>query len=96
MQTYMGQDDIKTPKGVKGSNLNSIFLAVIIKTTIFMFVPTLGLFAVGAAVDHIFKTTPIGMLVGVALGFVIAIVLIIRLIRKQKKQSLTTKQENGK
>ena len=92
----MGQDDRKTPKGVQSSNLNSIFLSVIVKTTVFMFVPTLGLFGVGAAADYFFETAPVGMLIGVLVGFIIAILLIIRLIRKQKNLSSKLHQENPK
>lgn len=92
----MGKDDIKTPKGVDGSNLNSLFLRVIVKTTIFMFLPTLGLFGVGAIVDYFCKTTPIGMLVGVVVGFIVAIFLIVGLIRKQKKSISETQQEKKK
>lgn len=95
MQIYMGQEDVKSPKGVEDPNLNSLFLRVIVKTTIIMFVPTLGLFGIGGLVDYLFATTPAGMFIGVIVGFVIAIFLLVRLIRNQKKTA-HQKQENKK
>jgi len=92
----MRQDDKKTPKGVQDSNYRSLFLNAIIKTTIYMFLPPLGLFGIGVAFDYFCKTTPIGMLIGVGVGFIIAIVLLIRLIRKQRRLIDKIHPENSK
>jgi F0F1-type ATP synthase assembly protein I len=75
----------KTSGDVNRFQFRSVLLRLIGKVTVLMFLPTLGLLGVGAVIDAVYRTAPLGMLIGVTVGFAIAILLIIRLIHQLKE-----------
>ncbi|MBM3210190.1 AtpZ/AtpI family protein [Candidatus Saccharibacteria bacterium] len=56
----------------------SIILAAGFSTTMRMFVPTIGFTLLGAALDAEFATKPLYTLIGAAVGFILAALLIYR------------------
>lgn len=81
----------KQPSGAKGAHdepqakpANSaalLLLGDVANTTWRMFVPTIGLLLFGGYVDTEFDTKPLFLLIGAALGFIIAIWLIVKQVK---------------
>ena len=83
---------IKKENSVRGSTpdivVTKIMLMTLVSTTLRVFVPTLGLFGIGTVIDLNFDTMPYGMIIGTAVGIVIAAVLVylqLRAVKKEKK-----------
>ena len=58
-----------------------LLLGDIANTTWRMFVPTVGLLLLGVYIDDQFDTKPIALLIGAALGFILAIWLTIKQVK---------------
>lgn len=58
-----------------------LLLGDIANTTWRMFVPTVGLLLLGVYIDDQFDTKPLALLIGAALGFILAIWLIIKQVK---------------
>lgn len=84
----MGQKTNTVPKNADDFNANKIMIFTLLSTTCRIFLPTLGLFGIGAIIDFNFETKPYGMIVGTAVGIIISAILValqIRSIKKGKK-----------
>jgi hypothetical protein len=77
----MKQKDETAPGGAN-SFFTLVFLKTILKTVVFVSLPTLSLVAVGMVVDSSLSSAPVAILAGAALGFVVAALL----VRRQIKQ----------
>ena len=73
------------PGNAGDSSNGKVIMLTLLSTTCRTFIPTLGLFGIGAVVDFNFDTKPWAMLIGVSLGMVIAGVLVFLQFRSIKK-----------
>jgi preprotein translocase subunit SecF len=78
--------DNSAPVGASSVSVAKIMMGTRLSTTLRVFIPTLGLFGVGALVDFNFGFMPYGMIIGTAIGIVIAAVLVYWQIRSIKRQ----------
>ena len=84
----MKKTDDSVQSGAPDLAVTKIMLGTLASTSFRIFVPVLGLFGIGALIDFTFDFKPYGMIIGTAVGAVIAIVLVylqIRSIKKGKK-----------
>ena len=70
-----------------------VMLRTLLSTTLRIFIPTMVLFAIGYVIDKNCGTLPWGMIVGEALGMIIAIVLIVLQLKEIKADN---KNQKGK
>lgn len=76
------------PGSTDGFSGTKIMVLTLVSTSVRVFVPILGLFAIGAAIDFSMDYKPYGMIIGIALGIITATILVIvqlRSIDRDKK-----------
>lgn len=80
----------KTDTALKGADNNfdtsKLIVLTLASTCLRIFLPSLGLFGIGALIDFNFDSKPWGMLIGVSVGMIIAVILVGLQIRSIKKE----------
>ena len=82
----MTQKTKMAPRSADGYSVVKIMILTLLSTTSRIFLPTLGLFGIGAAIDFSFGFKPYGMLIGVGVGSIIAVILVLSQLRSIKKE----------
>jgi len=82
----VNRENNSVPGSTPSASVTKIMLRTLVSTTVRIFAPTLGLFAVGAVIDFNLGYKPYGMIIGTSVGIVIAAILILMQIRKIKQE----------
>lgn len=87
IENNMGKKTATALEGADNFGASKVMIKTLLSTSVRIFLPTLGLFGIGAVIDFNTDTKPWGMVIGICAGIIVAAVLVFLQVKAIKKES---------